>query len=115
MAADEFDVPVCSQTPKILQRGPLTQAAPWKEEKFYRNVSFTEMFVFFFSDSIANNYSPAARNYSTDHIYKLLSSCESLEQQWSDDPELSLSLRAARHGSKGLKNKSPRTPLGRRK
>ncbi|XP_032895202.1 dynein heavy chain 3, axonemal-like [Amblyraja radiata] len=48
--------------PKILQRGAWTQAAPCKEEKFFRNVS----------DSIGNNYSPAARGFSTSHIYKRL-------------------------------------------
>ncbi|XP_031754732.1 dynein heavy chain 3, axonemal [Xenopus tropicalis] len=50
-----------SEKPKILQRGAFTQAAPFKEEKFHRHVS----------DSIANNYSPAARDFSTHFVYKL--------------------------------------------
>ncbi|KAM8971996.1 dynein axonemal heavy chain 3-like [Pelodytes ibericus] len=52
--------------PKILQRGAFTQAAPFKEEKFHRHVS----------DSIANNYSPAARDFSTHSIYKRTSITE---------------------------------------
>ncbi|KAM4037486.1 dynein axonemal heavy chain 3-like [Anomaloglossus baeobatrachus] len=50
-----------NQKTKILQHGAFTQAVPFKEEKFHRHVS----------DSIANNYSPAARNVSTQSVYKL--------------------------------------------
>ncbi|XP_075130611.1 dynein axonemal heavy chain 3-like [Leptodactylus fuscus] len=52
---------VVNEKPKILQHGAFTQAVPFKEEKFHRHVS----------DSIANNYSPAARNISTHSVYKL--------------------------------------------
>ncbi|XP_073413059.1 dynein axonemal heavy chain 3-like [Dendrobates tinctorius] len=55
-------IPVVSnEKPKILQHGAFTQAVPFKEEKFHRHVS----------DSIANNYSPAARDVSTHSVYKL--------------------------------------------
>ncbi|XP_053575219.1 dynein axonemal heavy chain 3-like [Bombina bombina] len=57
---------VSHENPKILQRGAFTQAVPIKEEKYHRHVS----------DSIANNYSPAARDFSTHYIYKLISSNE---------------------------------------
>ncbi|XP_073479664.1 dynein axonemal heavy chain 3-like [Aquarana catesbeiana] len=46
--------------PKLLQHGAFTQAVPIKEKKFHRHVS----------DSIANNYSPAARDFSTHSVYK---------------------------------------------
>nr|XP_006823525.1 PREDICTED: uncharacterized protein LOC102805790 [Saccoglossus kowalevskii] len=53
--------PAFSEKPKILQRGSWTQAAPFKELKFCRHVS----------DSIANNYSPTARNLTTSYIYEI--------------------------------------------
>ncbi len=49
-----------SEAPKIVQRGTWTQAAPFKEHKYYRHVS----------DSIANNYSPDARELTTSVIYE---------------------------------------------
>ncbi|GCB80432.1 hypothetical protein scyTo_0018116 [Scyliorhinus torazame] len=76
---------------------------------------FIELFCFLFSDSIGNNYSPAARDYSTYHIYKLLNSCESLELQSSEDPEYSPSPKYPHQGARTLKIKSPRIPLSRRK
>ncbi|MEE6480199.1 hypothetical protein FKM82_012486 [Ascaphus truei] len=68
--------PACSEKPKILQRGAFTQAAPFKEEKFHRHVS----------DSIANNYSPAARDFSTNYIYKITSLNEHSEPKTLEDP-----------------------------
>ncbi|XP_077987554.1 dynein axonemal heavy chain 3-like isoform X2 [Glandiceps talaboti] len=53
--------PAFSEKPRILQRGSWTQAAPFKEQKFCRHVS----------DSIANNYSPTARNLTTSYIYDI--------------------------------------------
>ncbi|XP_053321162.1 dynein axonemal heavy chain 3-like [Spea bombifrons] len=50
-----------NEKPKILQHGAFTKAAPFKEEKYCRHVS----------DAIANNYSPAARDFSTHSVYKL--------------------------------------------
>ncbi|KAG2469298.1 DYH7 protein, partial [Polypterus senegalus] len=58
------DIPESSERLKVLQRGAWTQAAPCKEEKYYRKVS----------DSIGNSYSPSAKELSTSFIYKLLSS-----------------------------------------
>ncbi|XP_018409373.1 PREDICTED: dynein heavy chain 3, axonemal-like [Nanorana parkeri] len=50
----------CNEKPKLLQHGAFTRAVPFKEEKFHRHVS----------DSIANNYSPAARDFSTHSLHK---------------------------------------------
>ncbi|XP_078276213.1 dynein axonemal heavy chain 3-like [Rhinoraja longicauda] len=90
--------------PKILQRGARTQAAPCKEEKFFRNVS----------DSIGNNYSPAARDVSTSYIYKRLSFIEPRDQQWSGDHGPSTSPRQLPHGSNVLKTRSSRLLQSRR-
>nr|XP_039250666.1 dynein heavy chain 3, axonemal-like [Styela clava] len=54
--------PAFSDRPKILQTGTRTTAAPVKEEKHFRHVS----------DSIANNYSPTARDLTTSLIYDRL-------------------------------------------
>ncbi|XP_068129764.1 dynein axonemal heavy chain 3-like [Hyperolius riggenbachi] len=54
---------------KILQHGAFTQAVPFKEEKFHRHVS----------DSIANNYSPTAKDFTTHSLYKLNSNNEHSE------------------------------------
>ncbi|XP_051776026.1 dynein axonemal heavy chain 3-like isoform X1 [Erpetoichthys calabaricus] len=59
-----MEKPESSERLKVLQRGAWTQAAPCKEEKYYRKVS----------DSIGNSYSPSAKELSTSFIYKLLSS-----------------------------------------
>ncbi|XP_022099330.1 dynein heavy chain 3, axonemal-like isoform X3 [Acanthaster planci] len=52
--------PAFSEKPKIVQPGAYTQAAPTKEQKHSRHVS----------DSIANNYTPSARNLTTSIIYE---------------------------------------------
>nr|XP_015207526.1 PREDICTED: dynein heavy chain 3, axonemal-like [Lepisosteus oculatus] len=59
-----------SEKLRILQQGVRTRAVPLKEEKFHRGVS----------DSIGNSYSPAAQDFSTYFIYKLLGSNDPLEQ-----------------------------------
>ncbi|XP_038073730.1 dynein heavy chain 3, axonemal-like isoform X4 [Patiria miniata] len=53
--------PAFSEKPKIVQPGAYTQAAPTKEQKHSRHVS----------DSIANNYTPSARNLTTSIIYEI--------------------------------------------
>ncbi|XP_073507678.1 dynein axonemal heavy chain 3-like [Phyllobates terribilis] len=67
---------VTNEKPKILQHGAFTQAVPFKEEKFHRHVS----------DSIANNYSPAARDFSTHSVYKLSTINEHSEQCRQENP-----------------------------
>ncbi|XP_058841502.1 dynein axonemal heavy chain 3-like isoform X3 [Acipenser ruthenus] len=66
---EKAEQPVFNERPRILQRRAWTQAAPYKVEKFHRRVS----------DSIGNSYSPAARDFSTYFIYKLLGSNDTPE------------------------------------
>ncbi len=47
--------------PKIITRGALSQAVPFSEIKYYKNVS----------DMVGSNYSPFAKNLSTKTIYEL--------------------------------------------
>ena len=51
--------PAFSDKPKIVERGSYTKAAPVKEKKNFLKVS----------DSIGNNYSPGARNFTTSYLY----------------------------------------------
>ena len=55
-----FLQPSVSENPKILEPGPFTKAAPFKERKYARKVS----------DTIANNYSPGARHLTTSILYQ---------------------------------------------
>ncbi|XP_062929154.1 uncharacterized protein LOC134359585 [Mobula hypostoma] len=93
-----------AEKPRILHRGAWTQAAPCKEEKFFRNVS----------DSIGNNYSPAARALSTSYIYKLLGSSGSRQQQLKDE-STTTSTSHSQSGPKLLKNKHSRLLQSRSK
>ena len=52
--------PAFADRPKLLDRGAWTKAAPIKEQKHFRHVS----------DSIANNYSPAASHLTAAAIYE---------------------------------------------
>ncbi|KAM4676017.1 dynein axonemal heavy chain 3-like [Discoglossus pictus] len=84
LVEDEKSEDACNEKPKILQRGAFTQAKPFKEEKFHRHVS----------DSIANNYSPAARDFSTHYIHKLISSNELSEPTKLENPARLLCLKS---------------------
>ncbi|XP_064633532.1 dynein axonemal heavy chain 3-like isoform X2 [Lineus longissimus] len=62
--------PAFSEKPKILHRGSWTQAAPIKEQKYFRHVS----------DSIGNNYSPNARDLTASVIYETTKFCQTIEE-----------------------------------
>lgn len=52
--------PAFTEKPKILDQGAFTKAAPVKESRNFVKVS----------DSIANNYSPGARKFTTSYLYQ---------------------------------------------
>ncbi|XP_059151071.1 dynein axonemal heavy chain 3-like [Physella acuta] len=62
--------PAFSDTPKIVEHGSFTRSVPVKEKKFVRCVS----------DSIGNNYSPNARNFTTSQIYESTKLAYSVEE-----------------------------------
>ncbi|XP_066284547.1 dynein axonemal heavy chain 3-like isoform X3 [Branchiostoma lanceolatum] len=69
-----------SDRPKIVQTGARTKAAPQKEERYFRHVS----------DSIANNYSPTARDLTTSAIYELYKHLDA-EKSYHTHSKISLS------------------------
>ncbi|XP_041348477.1 dynein heavy chain 3, axonemal-like isoform X2 [Gigantopelta aegis] len=68
--------PSVSETPKILEKGPFTKAAPFKERKYARKVS----------DTIANNYSPGARHLTTSILYEETKAAYSVEETYFLSP-----------------------------
>ncbi|KAK7495478.1 hypothetical protein BaRGS_00013176, partial [Batillaria attramentaria] len=85
-------LPAFSERPKILEQGSFTKAAPIKEKKHFRKVS----------DSIANNYSPGARDFTTSYIYSTTRGAYTVEETYFLSPRKSVRPRSPDFGRPSL-------------
>ncbi|XP_076448252.1 dynein axonemal heavy chain 3-like [Babylonia areolata] len=69
-------LPAFSEKPKIVERGSYTKAAPVKEKRNFVKVS----------DSIGNNYSPGARNFTTSYLYNTTKGAYTVEETYFLSP-----------------------------
>ncbi|CAG5118304.1 unnamed protein product, partial [Candidula unifasciata] len=72
--------PAFSDAPKIIEHGSFTKAVPTREKKYVRRVS----------DSIGNNYSPRARNFTTAQIYESTKLAYTVEETYFLSPRKSV-------------------------